>query len=532
MRIYTFDTTLRDGTQGEGISLSVDDKLTIAQKLDELGIDYIEGGWPGSNPKDKEFFIRVRDLKLEHARIVAFGSTRLAKNTVEQDANVSALIEAGTPVVAIFGKTWDLHVTRGLGIDLDENLKLISETVRHLRNHEKEVVFDAEHFFDGYAANPAYALRTLEAAKMSGADVLCLCDTNGGARPSRIGEVVTEIRRRFDGVIGIHTHNDSELAVANAVAAVEAGAAMVQGCINGYGERCGNANLASIIAILELRMGCTTIGREKLTNLSPTCRFIADIANLLVPNSQPFVGKSAFAHKGGIHVSAVLKDPITYEHIPPESVGNLRRVLVSDLAGRANLVYQLRQKGFSDRIDENAQRELLARIKQMEHEGYDLESADGSLELLVRSVMRPGVHLFDVGRYELVTGADGMHPLQTKATVTLLVLGQEHSATASDQSPVGALAACIRNCLDSNYPQIRNVHMTDYKVRLLSSREGETAKVRVLVNWTANHEKWSTVGVSHSVVEASWNALLDAVRLQLMRLTEKAGSIETPAQTA
>jgi 2-isopropylmalate synthase len=330
-------------------------------------------------------------------------------------------------------------------------------------------------------------------------------------------------------VIGIHTHNDSELAVANTVAAVEAGASMVQGCINGYGERCGNANLASIIAILELRLGCETIGREKLTHLSPVCRFIADIANVAVPNSQPFVGKSAFAHKGGIHVSAVLKDPATYEHIAPESVGNLRRVLVSDLAGRANLVYQLRQKGFSDRMDENAQRELLARIKQMEHEGYDLESADGSLELLVRSVMRPGVHLFDVIRYELVTGANGSNPLHTMATVTLSIEGREHSARASGHSPVGALNSCLQTCLESRYPQVKDVHLTDYKVRLLGTREGEEARVRVLINWNANHEKWSTAGVSRSVVEASWNALLDAVRLQAMRLTENAGSVETTA---
>jgi 2-isopropylmalate synthase len=531
MRVYTFDTTLRDGTQGEGVSLSVDDKLTITQKLDSLGIDYIEGGWPGSNPKDKEFFIRVREVKLEHARVVAFGSTRLARNTVQQDPNVIALIEAGTPVVSIFGKTWDLHVTRGLGIDLEENLKLISETVRHVRNHEKEVVYDAEHFFDGFTANPSYALRTLEAAKTSGAHVLCLCDTNGGSYPTRIGKVVTEVRRRFDGVIGIHTHNDSELAVANAVAAVEAGATMVQGCLNGWGERCGNANLASIIAILELRMGCTTIGREKLASLSPVCRLVADVANLPLPNTQPFVGKSAFAHKGGIHVSAVLKDPITYEHIAPETVGNLRRVLVSDLAGRANLVYQLREKGMSDHLDENAQRELLARIKQLEHEGYDLESADGSFELLVRSVMRPGLHLFDVVRYELITGAEGTHPLQTRATVTLRVQGQERSASASDKSPVGALNTCLKACLESRYPQIKAVQLTDYKVRLLSNREGEAARVRVLINWTANHEKWSTVGVSHSVVEASWNAQLDAMRLQLMRLAERAGSVETPAHT-
>jgi 2-isopropylmalate synthase len=531
MRVYTFDTTLRDGTQGEGVSLSVDDKLTIAQKLDELGIDYIEGGWPGSNPKDKEFFTRVLNLKLEHARIVAFGSTRLAKNPVEKDANVGALVEAGTPVVSIFGKTWDLHVTTGLGIDLEENLKLISETVRHLRKHDKEVVFDAEHFFDGYAANPAYALHTLEAAKSAGASVLCLCDTNGGAHPSRIGETVAEVRRRFEGVIGIHTHNDSELAVANSLAAVEAGATLVQGCIDGWGERCGNANLASIIANLELRMDCTTIGREKLASLAPVCRFIADVANMPVSNGQPFVGKSAFAHKGGIHVSAVLKDPKTYEHVAPETVGNLRRVLVSDLAGRANLVYQLKQKGITG-LDDKAQRDLLARIKQMEHEGYDLESAEGSFELLVRSVLRPDVPLFDVARYELVTGADGTHPFHTLATVTLRVHGKDQVATASDPSPIVALSTCVRTCLESMYPQLKDVRLTDYKVRLLGTREGEEPRVRVLVNWAANDEKWSTVGVSHSVVEASWNALLDAMRLQLMRLAGKASSIETSAQPA
>jgi len=532
MKIYTFDTTLRDGTQGEGVSLSVDDKLLITQKLDALGIDYIEGGWPGSNPRDKEFFTRVRELKLEHARIVAFGSTRLAKNTVEQDPNVRALAEADTPVVSIFGKTWDLHVIRGLGISLEENLKLISETVLYLRNCEKEVVYDAEHFFDGFTADSTYALRTLHAAKTSGANVLCLCDTNGGTLPTRVGEIVKEVRKHFDGAIGIHTHNDSDLAVANTLAAVEAGATLVQGCMNGYGERCGNANLASIIAILELRMRHATIGLEKLTNLSRACAFIAEVANLPLPSNQPFVGRSAFAHKGGIHVSAVLKDPVTYEHIPPEAVGNLRRVLVSDLAGRANIVYRLKQQGLGDRLDDRARGVLLERIKQLEHEGYDLEAADGNFELLVRSAIHPDLHLFDVERYEVVTGTDSTHPLHTTATVTLRARGQEHSATASDHSPIDALHSCLRTCLESLYPQIKDVHLTDYKVRLLHREKGVATKVRVLVNWTANHEKWSTVGVSDSVVEASWNALLDAMRLQLMRLTETSGSIETRVDSA
>src|SRR5579864_5257267 len=297
MKISTFDTTLRDGTQGEAVSFSVDDKLIIAQKLDELGIDYIEGGWPGSNPKDKEFFSRARELDLKHARLTAFGSTRFARNPVNEDRNVQALVEAGTPVVSIFGKTWDLHVKRALGITLEENLKLIAETVKYLKDNGKEVVYDAEHFFDGYTANPESALKTLEAAKQGGASVLCLCDTNGGTITSRIEEVVKEVRKRFDGVIGIHTHNDSELAVANTLAAVEAGATHVQGCINGYGERCGNANLSSVIANLELKLGHTAIGQDKLMSLSNVSRFVAELANLPLPNTQPFVGHSAFAHK-------------------------------------------------------------------------------------------------------------------------------------------------------------------------------------------------------------------------------------------
>src|SRR5229473_2813981 len=307
MRIQTFDTTLRDGTQGEAVSFSVDDKLVIAQKLDELGIDYIEGGWPNSNPKDKEFFQRAREVKFNHARLVAFGSTRFSKNKVEQDPNVRALLEAETPTISIFGKSWDLHVHRALGIEEAENLKLISETVKYLKDHGREVVYDAEHFLDGYNASRDFALRTLEAAKNAGADILCLCDTNGGNLTHRIIEVVAEVRRRFDGVLGIHTHNDSDVAVANAIAAVEAGATHVQGCMNGYGERCGNSNLASIIANLELKLGHTTIGPEKLASLASVCRFIAELANLPLRNDQPFVGKSAFAHKGGVHVAAVLK---------------------------------------------------------------------------------------------------------------------------------------------------------------------------------------------------------------------------------
>ncbi len=372
MRIQTFDTTLRDGSQGEAVSFSVDDKILIARKLDELGIDYIEGGWPGSNPKDKDFFERARrDLKLEHAKLAAFGATRFAKNSVQEDRNVQALLEADTPVVVIFGKSWDFHVSRALGISEEENLKIIGETVRYLKDHGREVVYDAEHFFDGYIHNSDFALRTLEAAKTAGADVLCLCDTNGGTLPDFLAGIVVDVRAKFDGIIGIHTHNDSDVAVANALAAVEKGATHVQGCLNGYGERCGNSNLASVIANLELKLGHTTIGAAKLQELTAAARYIAELANLPMRRDQPFVGQSAFAHKGGVHVSAVMKDSTTYEHIAPELVGNRQRVLVSDLSGRSNVVYRLRQQGLADRLPEEARRELLEKVKEMEYLGYD-----------------------------------------------------------------------------------------------------------------------------------------------------------------
>jgi 2-isopropylmalate synthase len=526
MKIFTFDTTLRDGTQGESVSFSVDDKLIIAQRLDELGIDYIEGGWPGSNPKDKEFFSRAGELKLKHARLTAFGSTRFAKNPVEEDRNVRALVDAGTPVVSIFGKTWDLHVKRALGITEAENLRLISETVKHLKDHGKEVVYDAEHFFDGYAANPGYALETLRAAHQAGADVLCLCDTNGGTLTGRLVEIVAEVRKRFDGAIGIHTHNDSDLAVANSIAAVEAGATHVQGCVNGYGERCGNANLASIIAILELKLGHTTVGPEKLAGLSSVCRFIAELANLPLPNDRPFVGKSAFAHKGGVHVSAVLKDSTTYEHVRPETVGNRQRVLVSDLSGRGNILYKLKQHGLADRLNEDARRQLLERIKQMEYEGYELEAAEGTFELLVREALHPELRFFEVDSYDVATRAFGATASRTTAAVTLRAQDDVYSETAMGHGPFNALHLCLRKCLAKLYPQIAEVHLKDYRVRVLDSQKGTAAKVRVLIEWSDHRKSWSTVGVSDNVIEASWKALVDAIRLELMRLTEKDASVE------
>lgn len=525
MKISTLDTTLRDGTQGESVSFSVDDKLLIASKLDESGIDYIEGGWPGSNPKDKEFFERAKALKLKHAKLTAFGATRFAKNSIEEDANVAQLIAAETPAVSIFGKSWDFHVRRALGISEEENLRLISDTVSYLKSQGREVIYDAEHFFDGYEANAVFALRTLEVAKKSGADVLCLCDTNGGILPMRLVEIVQQVRERFDGVLGIHCHNDSDLAVANTILAVEAGVTHVQGCINGYGERCGNANLCSILPNLELKLGHTTIGTENLKNLTQLARVIAELANLPLRRDQPFVGSSAFAHKGGVHVSAVMKDSATYEHVQPESVGNRQRVLLSDLSGRGNITFKLNQLGLHDYLTDNARHELLQRIKHMEHQGYDFEAAEGTFELLVREAANPDFHPFDVVSYQvstkLKTNTGKKLPTRdetvTTASVTLRVGENVHSGTANGDGPVHALDVCLRQCLSSMYPAITEVRLTDYKVRVLG-KGGTESKVRVLVEWSDHRRSWATVGVSTNVIDASWRALVDALRLELMRL--------------
>ena len=473
-------------------------------------------------PRTRSSSSARKSLKLKHARLTAFGSTRFAKNTVDQDPNVRALLDAETPTVSIFGKSWDLHVHRALGIDEEQNLQLIGETVKYLKDHGREVVYDAEHFFDGYNANPEFAMRTLEAAKKAGADVLCLCDTNGGNLTHRIIEVVSEVRKRFDGVIGIHTHNDCEVAVANTIAAVEAGCTHVQGCINGYGERCGNANIVSIIANLELKLGHTTIGRENLQTLTTVARYIAELANLPMRNDQAYVGHSAFAHKGGVHVSAVLKDSSTYEHVKPEMVGNRQRVLLSDLSGRGNVLYKLKQHGLAERLDSEARRQLLERIKDLEHQGYELEAAEGTFELLVREALHPGWSVFEVVNYDVTTRLVG----GTTATVTLRIQDSVHTASATGQGPMNALDLCLRQCLSNVYPQVKNVRLTDYKVRVLEPKKGTAAKVRVLVEWSDHRRSWATVGVSDNVIEASWGALVDAIRLELMRLTEQDENVD------
>jgi 2-isopropylmalate synthase len=526
MKIFTLDTTLRDDTQGEAVSFTSDDKLLIAQKLDELGVDYIEGGWPASNPRDREFFARAaEELDLKRARLVAFGATRFARKRVEEDSGVQALIDAGTPVVAIFGHSWQFHVRRTLNVTEEENLRLIADTVRYLKAQGKEVIYNAEHFFDGYRASREFAIRTLAAAKDAGADILVLCDTNGGAMTHTLAAACADVRKRFDGVLGIHAHNDCDLAVANTLAAVELGFAHVEGCMNGYGERCGSANLASVIANLELKLDHTVIGKERLANLTPAARFIAELANLPLRGDQPYVGRSAFAHKGGMHVQAVLKDASTYEHVSPKTVGNRQRVLLSDLSGRGSVLYKLKQHGLEEHLDDPARRELLDRIKHMEMQGFELEAAEGTFELLVREALHPGLKLFEVVNYEVTTRPGG-----STATVTVKANDDVHSATASGRGPVNSLDLALRNCLAALYPRIADVRLTDYKVRVLDAKKGTAARARVWIEWS-DHGKtggrsWATVGISDNVIEASWNALVDALRLEIMRLTEADVTLE------
>ncbi len=521
MRILVYDTTLRDGTQGENISFSVADKLAIARKLDELGVTFIEGGWPGSNPRDAEFFERAKsELRLAQARLVAFGSTRHADNAVEEDPNVRMLAESDTPTVAIFGKSWRLHTERALRVSERQNLEMIHSTVAYLKSLGREVVYDAEHFFDGYRTDRDFAFRTLEAAQTAGADCLVLCDTNGGTLTSRLAEVVQDVRKNFDGVIGIHTHNDSEVAVANAIAAVELGATHVQGTMNGYGERCGNCNLIATICDLELKLGHTVLGPENVTKLTSFANYIADMANLPLANGSAFVGKSAFAHKGGIHVSAVLRDAETYEHVAPESVGNNRRVLVSDLSGRSNIVFKLQEKGWDALLGADGRKRVLDRIKQLEFEGFELESADGSFELLIRQVLAEERDFFRLDAMEMAIRKQGREHSECQVSMTVSTPAGTQEAQVAASGPFDAMAGALRRCLSSAYPAVADILLVDYKVRVLNPGKGTAAKVRVLINWTDHKTNWTTVGVSDDVLEASWNALCDSVRLELLRLEQ------------
>jgi 2-isopropylmalate synthase len=518
--IKVYDTTLRDGTQGEGVSFSMEDKLRIAQRLDALGIHYIEGGWPGSNPKDLRFFKRVQDAVFKTAKITAFGSTRRPGVRPQEDGNIQALVEAGPPVVTIFGKSWDLHVTHALGTTLDENVAMIGDSVAYLLKHFEEVIYDAEHFFDGFKDNRKYALATLKAAEAAGAHCLVLCDTNGGVLPHEIVEIIREVKEhvKAETPLGIHVHNDSECAVANTLAAVSEGVNHVQGTINGYGERCGNANLVSIIANLMLKMGLDCIPRASLRELRDVSRFVSELANRKPWDSQPYVGDSAFAHKGGIHVSAVLKHARTYEHIDPEAVGNHRRVLVSELAGQSNILWKAKEYGID--LDKNTPeaRRILEMLKRMEDEGFQFEGAEASFELLMERALGNHKSYFDLDGFRVIVEEErGDAEPVAEATVRLKVKGIAEHTAASGHGPVNALDHALRKALEEFYPSLREMSLLDYKVRILDESKGTAARTRVLITSGDGDETWGTVGVADNIIEASWQALVDSIEYKLRR---------------
>ena len=524
LKVSLYDTTLRDGTQGEGIALSCDDKLKIARRLDEFGMAYIEGGWPGSNPKDMEFFERAQtELKLRNAKVAAFGSTCKADVDPADDPQVQLLIEAKTPVVTIFGKTWDLHVTEVLRTTLEENLRMIRETVRYLVAHGKEVVYDAEHFFDGYRANPEYALSTLKAAILGGAGSIVLCDTNGGSLPWQVGEAVDEVMAQVLGRtaggdggklayidLGIHAHNDSETGVANTLEAVRHGCTQVQGTVNGYGERCGNANLVSIIPDLQLKMGLECTSDENLRQLLELSRYVSELANQNPDSHQPFVGQSAFAHKGGTHVNAVVKYVMSYQHIDPSLVGNETRVLVSELAGKDNIAVKRREFGLEG-LSREQERAVLQRIKDLENVGFAFESAEASIDLMLRRV-RPGyTPPFELVDFTATVEHRSGRGMFSEATVKVKIGDRVLHEVAEGNGPVNALNRALRKAIGQFYPRLRLVHLTDYKVRILDSTSGTAAMTRVLIDFADGERTWTTVGASTNIIEASWIALADSV---------------------
>ncbi len=521
--VKIYDTTLRDGAQSEDVSFSVDDMLRVAMKLDELGVHYIEGGWPGSNPRDMEFFARVKGQALSNAKMAAFGSTRRARNKPSEDPNLAALVESGTPVVTIFGKTWDLHVREALKVSLEENLDMISESLAFLKQNVGEVFYDAEHFFDGYKANAEYAIKTLIAARQAGADCLVLCDTNGGTMGWELAEIIEDVKSKVDGPFGIHTHNDSELAVANSLAAVRLGAVQVQGTMNGYGERCGNANLCSIIPALSLKMGVETIPAENMKKLRETSRFVTEIANLRHFKHLPYVGDSAFAHKGGIHVSAVMKASETYEHIRPELVGNSQRILVSDLSGRGNVIQKAAEYGIDLTGDSPQVNHILRTLKDMEAQGYQYEGADASFELLIKKATGKYKPIFELEGYRvIVEWYENRREALSEATIRVNVGagkdGRNFEYTAGmGNGPVNALDNALRKAVVKYFPQLAGVKLLDYKVRVLTAGQGTAAKVRVLIESGDDSGKWGTVGVSENIIEASWEALVDSIEYKLLK---------------
>jgi len=514
IRIY--DTTLRDGTQGEGVSFSMEDKVRLASRFDAFGIHYIEGGWPGSNPKDLRFFRRMQDVTLKQAKLAAFSMTRRAGGATESDPNMRALLESGAPVATIVGKSWDFHVTGALETTLTENVAMIHDSIAFLRPRMEEVLFDAEHFFDGFRANPEYALATLKAAESAGAHWLVLCDTNGGTLPADLVAIVRAVKRAVTTPLGIHVHNDAECAVANSLAAVLEGVDQVQGTMNGFGERCGNANLVSIIPSLVLKLGLDCIPAPHLRELRDLSRFVSELANRTPWSAQPYVGDSAFAHKGGMHVSAVQKHPDTYEHIDPGAVGNRRRVLVSELAGKSNILWKAREYGIDLDRDTPDSRGILDRLKALEDEGFQFEGAEASFELLMERALGRSTPWFELDAYRVIVeeqSATG-EPV-AEATVRVRVKGiLEHTAAAGN-GPVNALDHALRKALEEFYPNLRELRLLDYKVRILDESKGTAAKTRVLITSGDGRETWGTVGVADNIIEASWLALVDSVEYKL-----------------
>ncbi|MCF8086008.1 MAG: citramalate synthase [Desulfohalobiaceae bacterium] len=522
-KIVIYDTTLRDGTQGEDVHFSCEDKIRVAKKLDELGVDYLEAGWPASNPTDEQFFREMQHYQLDRVRIAAFGSTHNPRTSPENDSGLATLRQCGANALTIFGKTWEVHVHQALKTDLEHNLRMIRDSLAFLREHTPTLFFDAEHFFDGFKENRDYALACLKKAHEAGADTLILCDTNGGTLTSELGEIASSVAREIPGAqLGIHAHNDSDLAVANSLAAVESGMRHVQGTINGFGERCGNANLCSIIPCLQLKMGYTCLPEGRLQQLASTSHFVSEVANLRPFSRQPFVGNAAFAHKGGVHVSAVLKDARTYEHIEPEKVGNKQRVLLSDLSGKSNILFKARQYGIHLEKDDPFVLDILNQIKELESKGYDFSVAEASFELLLHRAMGRTRRNYTLLGFRAMDAKnkENEEPF-SEATVMIQVGGDTEHTAATGRGPVNALDNALRKGLEKFYSNIKEMDLLDFKVRVLSpsreAPEGTASRVRVFIESGDTRERWITVGVSYNIIEASWQALVDSVDYKLFK---------------
>jgi 2-isopropylmalate synthase len=525
-----YDTTLRDGTQGENITFSALEKLSIAERLDDFGVHYIEGGWPGSNPRDKQFFEIARRVEFKNARIAAFGATRKPGTPADQDPNLKALLESGCQAVTIFGKSWDLHVTRIMDNSLAENLAMIRDSVAYLTSQGREVIYDAEHFFDGFKANRGYALETVAAACQAGAAFIVLCDTNGGSLPFEIEAAIAALRAQLAlqgpacaaARLGIHAHNDCGLAVANSIAAIRSGAVMVHGTINGYGERCGNADLTSIVPILCTKLDTPCVSPQNLKKIRKLSRFVSETANMTPLNSRPFVGESAFAHKGGIHVSAVMKSPCAYEHLAPETVGNHRRVLVSDLSGKSNVTYKARELGLELGANGVDSQKIVDEIKRLEQEGYQFDVAEGSFKILLEKFTEQYTPLFELESFRVTIEKDKERPCSAHATIKIRVGDQAEITAAEGNGPVSALDNALRKALDKFYPDLDHMRLVDFKVRVIDGRDGTAARVRVFIQSRDQDRVWSTIGVSEDIIEASWHALADSFQYKLAKEAEYA----------